>query len=498
MMTQSVMTQAMNLLGNVGASVNTRSSKSGVGFEQLMDHNLSSGQNPVESSKQRSTINQNNRAGTKTDASKQKVNKEATVKDKPEQKAKTESNRTERTGAGAEETKKVAVTDASEDLSTEDAHKTSLTEDENLSAMEELLAQMNGMLQRLQEAVMQALGLNQEEFDQLIEQYQDAFGDISPSDLLKTDVLKQLVLFNQGSTDPCAFLTDEKLEQTMKQLLQTVEQIKAEAGIELTPEEINALLQQATGSDKEMTENSMIGSSKELLPSSEKSLDDKRNVNSSDMAETTSGSLLEEGTIRISVSKDTTGSQAKAREEDSHNQDYQGQFQSFVDKLVETNQTRVDMTGSLEHANNLRDIANQIIEKIRVAVKPDQTSMELTLTPEHLGKVNLSIQSKDGAMTAHFVVQNEISKEAIESQLQILKDTLDQQGIKVEAVEVTVAAYAFDQNNRQDQEGHSEERKSQRGRRITLEEAFTMSEVVVDEGGNDSDGLRGNQIDYTA
>ena len=51
--------------------------------------------------------------------------------------------------------------------------------------------------------------------------------------------------------------------------------------------------------------------------------------------------------------------------------------------------------------------------------------LEMSLNPESLGKVNLNITSKDGVMTAQITTQNEVSKEALESQLQILKDNIE-------------------------------------------------------------------------
>lgn len=497
MMTQSVMTQAMNLFGNANASVNSRSSKSGTGFEQLMDHNLRPDQDAVERSKESPPVAQNKRVETKTDASKQKVNTEGTEKDNYDQKWKTKGSQTDGTKASAEEAKNLSV----EEQVTKDS-KTSISEEDNLTPMQELIAQITGMLQKLQEVVMQTLGLNQEEFNQLLNQYQEAYGEITTSDLLETDVLRQLVLLNSGTTDPCAFLTDEKLEQTMKQLLQTLEQIGTEAELELTPQELKDLLMQSRDSEKAITEEPMIRPAEGILPSTGKEAEGKKDNNLSDVAEATRGSLHgeEESTIEITIANDSnSGSPTDARDEETTNQDFQSQFQAFVDKLVQKGQsTQIDMTGNEVRITELREIANQIIEQIKVVIKPEQTSMELMLNPEHLGKVNLSIQAKDGAMTAHFVVQNELSKEAIESQMQTLRDTLNQQGIKVESVEVTVAAYAFEQNTQQEHENHSEERKSQSGRRITLEEAFTMSEIPEEEGRNNSDGLRGSQIDYTA
>lgn len=102
-------------------------------------------------------------------------------------------------------------------------------------------------------------------------------------------------------------------------------------------------------------------------------------------------------------------------------------------------------------------------------------------------------------MTAHFTVQNDLAKEAIEGQLITLKDTLDQQGIKVDTIDVTVASYTFDQQSPSDNTEQGTNRKQRSGHKITFEEAIAMSEIPteVSETVNLTDTM-GNNIDYTA
>ena len=72
--------------------------------------------------------------------------------------------------------------------------------------------------------------------------------------------------------------------------------------------------------------------------------------------------------------------------------------------------------------------------------------MEIQLTPENLGKINLTVVAKEGQITAQITAQNDLVKAVIESQLIQLKETLAAQGLKVTDVEVTVANQGFDQN----------------------------------------------------
>ena len=85
----------------------------------------------------------------------------------------------------------------------------------------------------------------------------------------------------------------------------------------------------------------------------------------------------------------------------------------------------------------------------------------MQLNPENLGKLNIQLVSKNGEVTANIMAQSETVKEVIESQITMLKDTLMEQGIKIEAVEVTVASRGFEENF-ENQERENEQQKPKR------------------------------------
>ena len=72
------------------------------------------------------------------------------------------------------------------------------------------------------------------------------------------------------------------------------------------------------------------------------------------------------------------------------------------------------------------------------------TQMEMELHPASLGNVRVQVAAKDGVITANFTTENESVKAALETQVVTLKNQLEEQGIKVEAVEVTVSSNAFE------------------------------------------------------
>ncbi len=134
---------------------------------------------------------------------------------------------------------------------------------------------------------------------------------------------------------------------------------------------------------------------------------------------------------------------------------------------------------------NQADVINQIIDSIRVNVKADTSTMELQLTPESLGKINLTVVAKDGNITASITAQNDTVKAIIESQLIQLKEALNNQGLKVTDVEVTVAGQAFDQNfegnNDNAQNGQAGGRRKFRGIDELVADVSEIDDSIVSQ-----------------
>jgi len=145
----------------------------------------------------------------------------------------------------------------------------------------------------------------------------------------------------------------------------------------------------------------------------------------------------------------------------------------FMDNLTEAaSETTSDIINSYER---VQDIMNQVRDQIRISVNQETTTMEMQLNPESLGKVGLHIESKAGNVTAQFIAQDEGVRAALETQVAELKSSLEQQGIKIESVEVTLASREFESNFLNDEgQGNGdapdreEEERTARLRRINL------------------------------
>lgn len=189
----------------------------------------------------------------------------------------------------------------------------------------------------------------------------------------------------------------------------------------------------------------------------------------------------------------------------SSNENKEGQslFEHFIDNLSIHRQVQVEQTEmKLDAIAQMREIVTQVVEQIKVQVHADTTEMEVQLNPENLGKVNLTVVAKEGHITAQFVTENEMARQALEGQIQQLRDTLGEQGLKVEQVEVTVSNFDFANSNQanaeeQKQQHNQEQRKIQRS--INLNDSIDLNELSEEEQlAARIMTENGNQVDYTA
>lgn len=99
-------------------------------------------------------------------------------------------------------------------------------------------------------------------------------------------------------------------------------------------------------------------------------------------------------------------------------------------------------------------IVRQIVREIKFENNIENIKLEMTLKPESLGKVVVSIENRAGEYIANLKVDNSLAKDALLNNLQILKEQLVEKGIQVKEVEVTLSNFEFNndfagQNNEQ-------------------------------------------------
>ena len=151
------------------------------------------------------------------------------------------------------------------------------------------------------------------------------------------------------------------------------------------------------------------------------------------------------------------------------------------------------------------DLIRQVTEFTKLTVRDTQTTMEMQLNPEHLGKLYIEVTTKEGNVSAHIMTQNELVKEALEAQMAELKQSMNQAGVKVDAVEVTVGSHEFEKNleqnaKQEERQAEEQEKASPKTRRINLDELDELSGVMSEEEALVAQIMadHGNSVDYTA
>lgn len=155
---------------------------------------------------------------------------------------------------------------------------------------------------------------------------------------------------------------------------------------------------------------------------------------------------------------------------------------------------------------DVADIIEQIANHVKINFSLEGTSMEMQLNPENLGKIYLNISEKEGVIRAQIAAQSEVVKEALEIQMADLRQSLNQQGIKVDAIEVTVATHEFEQNlegqAKQDEQAgqHMEENQKKARRSLNLNDLDGLTGLMSEEEELVAKMMRdnGNQVDLTA
>ncbi|GFN31892.1 flagellar hook-length control protein FliK [Paenibacillus xylaniclasticus] len=98
-------------------------------------------------------------------------------------------------------------------------------------------------------------------------------------------------------------------------------------------------------------------------------------------------------------------------------------------------------------------MADLMVNKFEVKTTAGMSEARLTLTPEHLGQVDVRISVQNGQLTALFVAESSIAKDMLDNQLAQLRSTLQSQGLNVEKLEVTQQQSIDSQMSQQHREG---------------------------------------------
>lgn len=324
--------------------------------------------------------------------------------------------------------------------------------------------------------------------------------------------LTQLVLNVSGEQNAAVLLTDEGLFTKLQDVLKAAGEISDNLAKELnaSPEEMQNILKQL-----QAAKDSMTAEPQEVLEAEETA--PKITIEVKVNGETVKLSADENGNVDKTigtVSQGTDETTAKPENQKQGSGEMKGKsegnehgnalFDTALQDRAQVQEAEAPQQTQSFFSEQTQDIMNQIMDYMKIQLKPGMDQLEMQLHPASLGNVQIQITSRGGEVTAHFQVQNETVKAAIESQIVELKENLRDQGVKVEAVQVTVESHGFESNLWQGQ-GGEQNAASQNGkrtpRRINLNE---LDELFEEEASEEEIlnarvmEMNGTTVDYTA
>ena len=85
-----------------------------------------------------------------------------------------------------------------------------------------------------------------------------------------------------------------------------------------------------------------------------------------------------------------------------------------------------------------KEIIGQVITQAKVILTPHKSEMIIDLKPDSLGKISLSVVTENGIVMAKFTADSQQVKQVLEANMQLLKDSLEKQGMTVQGFSVSV------------------------------------------------------------
>ena len=420
--------------------------------------------------------------------------------------------------------KSVGVTEKGNSKVADKIAKTKTTEKDNEYSVAELVA--NGSIDKdcisqevLEQVTVAVKGILMDKLgvsEDVLQSMMDALS-LSDEDLLNDDNIKALVMLYYGISDSVELMMDEEAYQTLMDVVSAVETATTElceqAGMTVEELQVFAELNANTTENADFTgmqlEETMDGeiSMKEVSAVAS----DVTTENGEGVTETADDIIVEvkktptdvtQSENKVAIVQEGASSEnaenqnpmAGNQEENSAMEDgEQNQTIGNVQTTVQTIATENGVQTVFTRLTDALDMVKQIVEQIRVQITPDTTSMEMQLNPENLGKVTLNVSAKNGIITAQMTVENDAVKAAVESQMLQLKESLNNQGLKVEAIEVSVETRSFERQEQNSGQGKQnaeeivEKQNTIRRRNINLREALA-------EGGMQEDGLTEEEL----
>ena len=255
-------------------------------------------------------------------------------------------------------------------------------------------------------------------------------------DLLSTAKVAELIEQLTG-TDALTLITNEDMMQSFNNIINVVDEANADiAGmLGVKTEEVGIVLGQ---NDIAPVVNSEDTAKQDNVKESDaKNADDNINQTVDN----------QESLSEVLAKKITTESDGKAKNNMSESNEANNKvtYADVADNMISNiTDTFADIITEDISTVKEADIVNQVIDSVKLMASRELTSMEVMLNPEHLGNVHITVTARNGIVSAQIAAQNEQVKTALENQMVTLMEQFESQGLKVDAVEITVMAHSFE------------------------------------------------------
>lgn len=255
-------------------------------------------------------------------------------------------------------------------------------------------------------------------------------------DLLSTAKVAELIEQLTG-TDALTLITNEDMMQSFNNIINVVDEANADiAGmLGVKTEEVGIALEQNNIVP-------VVNSEDTAKQADGKEADTKNADDNINQTVDNQESLSE-----VLAKKITTESDGKAKNNMSESNEANNKvtYADVADNMISNiTDTFADIITEGISTVKEADIVNQVIDSVKLMASRELTSMEVMLNPEHLGSVHITVTARNGIVSAQIAAQNEQVKTALENQMVTLMEQFESQGLKVDAVEITVMAHSFE------------------------------------------------------
>ena len=333
--------------------------------------------------------------------------------------------------------------------------------------------------------------------DEDIENAMEQLG-IGIVDLLDPQSVTDLVIALSGNSDSLEFLTDASAVANLEDIINTVDEVTQN----LT-ETYNIDITSVKDIVKDFQNDSdeAVASEQPVNKQITDYQDDKQNEKA--VTEDTKESITDVIAEKTEVKSEAAFTDEKKNDPDTHLQDKNNDgIEKITSDMTQSIQKAFSEVVDETSAVNEVDIVRQVVEQIKVTTTQQLSSIEVMLNPENLGKVHVAVTAKQGIVTAQLTAQNEQVKAALENQMTALKEQFNNQGVKVEAVEITVQSHGFE--SEQNLEGNNsnqaqQEKKSHRKLDLSSLEGLDESDMTSEEIRAKAAIVNGNSsVEYSA